>query len=228
MDVFPANFPMPKRALLLRDVARRILKLPERAVLRVGIDGVDGAGKTTFADELAELLRLSGRPIIRATADAFHNCKAIRYERGRSSPEGFFYDSYNYAALRQYLLDPLSPGGSAQYRAAAFDLSSDTPIVVPAQSAPFNSIFIFDGIFLHRMELKGYWDFSVFLDVAFEISIPRGASRGIGSPDPKAPRNRRYIEGQKLYFRLCKPRKHATLTIDNNDLAAPRIVRSSS
>ncbi len=197
-------------------------------MLRVAVDGVDGAGKTTFADELATCLRQQTRPVIRAGVDGFHHPREVRYRRGRGSPEGFFLDSYNYEALREALLDPLSPGGSGWFRTAIFDHVQDSAVVAPKQLAAPDALLVFDGIFLHRTELRAYWDFSVFLDVPFEISIPRGAGRGpgYGSPDPTASENRRYVEGQRLYFRECEPADHATLVIDNGNLAEPRIVRS--
>ncbi len=193
-------------------------------VVRVGVDGVDGAGKTYFADELAELLKASGRSTIRASVDGFHNPKAIRYRRGRGSPEGFFHDSYDYDQLWAALLDPLGPGGTARYRVAVFDHRADEPVQTPAQQASPGDILILDGIFLHRPELRAYWDYSIFLEVAFDISIPRGAQRGEGSPDPGAPENRRYVEGQKLYLRTCEPKRFATVTINNDDLLAPYVV----
>src|SRR4029453_49932 len=52
-------------------------------------------------------------------------------------------------------------------------------------------ILVFDGIFLHRPELRAYWDYSVFLEVAFAVSIPRGAQRDDSSPDPEAASNQR-------------------------------------
>src|SRR4029450_10948436 len=82
-----------------------------------------------------------------------------------------------------------------------------------------------DGIFLLRPELRTCWDYSIFLEVGFDVSIARGAARDHGSPDPDAPENRRYVEGQRLYLRTCEPRRHATVVIDNRDLAAPFIVR---
>jgi uridine kinase len=206
----------------MSEVAQRILRLSADRVQRVAIDGVDGAGKTMFADELAQTLAPSRRPIIRASVDSFHNPKAIRYRRGRESPEGFYLDSYNYSALKQMLLDPLSPGGCGKYRTAIFDCVSDSHVAAQQQQATMNSILIFDGIFLHREKLRFYWDFSLFLDVAFSISIPRGASRGQGSADPADEKNRRYVEGQKLYLQTA-PQKHANLIIDNDDLSSPRI-----
>jgi len=66
---------------------------------RVAIDGVDGSGKTTLADELVEPLRRAGRDVIRASVDGFHNPRVVRYTRGPDSPEGYFLDSFDYATL---------------------------------------------------------------------------------------------------------------------------------
>ncbi len=41
--------------------------------VRVGIDGVDAAGKTVLSDELAGSVRARGRHLIRASVDGFHN-----------------------------------------------------------------------------------------------------------------------------------------------------------
>jgi len=215
---------MSERQELLKLIATRILELPKDHILRVGIDGVDGAGKTFFANELAQMLEMSGRPIICASVDSFHNPKTHRYRLGKDSPEGFFRDSYNYQRLKEALLDPLSPGGSRRYRTAIFDHRTDKMISSPVELAGLGSILIFDGIFLHRPELSMYWDFSVFLDVGFDVSIPRGAQRGEGSFDPQAPENQRYVEGQRIYIRECEPKKHATVVVNNENLAAPYIV----
>ncbi|MGH3992404.1 MAG: hypothetical protein ACRDSN_08060 [Pseudonocardiaceae bacterium] len=43
-----------------------------------GIDSVDGAGKTRFADELAAALEARGRPVVRAGIDSFHHPRLIR------------------------------------------------------------------------------------------------------------------------------------------------------
>ncbi|CAN5588365.1 hypothetical protein BH24DEI1_BH24DEI1_17770 [soil metagenome] len=215
---------MADRQEILRTVADAVLALPTAHVLRVGIDGVDGAGKTVFADELARVLQGPDRTVIRASVDAFHHPKAVRYRLGRSSPEGFYRDSYDYAKLKEVLLEPLSPSGSGRYCTAAFDHVADAPVEAPEEQSVSGSILVFDGIFLHRAELREYWDYSVFLEVGFGVSIPRGAQRGVGSPDPKALENRRYVEGQKLYLRECDPKRYATTVIDNSDLAAPFIV----
>lgn len=219
---------MLQRQEVLGSVADRILRLPAHRISRVGVDGVDGAGKTMFADELAAVVRAKGSPVIRAGVDGFHNPSAVRYRRGRGSPEGFFEESYDYATLKAVLLDPLGNGGTGRYRTAAFDHTMDMPVSSPELQALPGSILVFDGIFLHRPELRDYWDVSIFLVADFAVSTARCAARDGTSLDPAVAANRRYVEGQRLYLRTCDPWARASLTIDNNDLSAPFIVRASN
>lgn len=214
-----------RRQRLLQALAARVRELPSNGVARVGVDGVDGAGKTYFADELAAILQASGRTTIRASVDGFHNPRVVRYQRGRTSPEGYYYDSYDYEQLKAALLDPLSPGGNRRYRTAAFDHRIDARVDMPERSAAAGDILIVDGIFLHRPELGAYWDCSVFLDVGFAVSMSRGAERDGGSPDPSAPENQRYVRGQELYLRLVDPMRCATIVVNNDDLDAPYVMR---
>src|SRR5262245_34997490 len=125
----------PAQPALLDQVAAAVLTLPGDGVARVAIDGVDGAGKTMFADELGDRLASSGRPLIRASVDGFHHPRAIRYRRGRTSPEGFYRDSYDYARLKRVLLDPLGPGGDRRFRRAIFDVAADAPVEAAEERA---------------------------------------------------------------------------------------------
>ncbi|MGA8575171.1 MAG: hypothetical protein WB609_05695 [Candidatus Cybelea sp.] len=208
-------------------VARRIEELGPAGIKRVAIDGVDGCGKSAFGDALAAVFGNLDRFVIRASVDDFHNPREVRYRLGRESPDGFYLDSYDYPAFIERLLRPLSPDGSRRYRLAAFDHVADRPVDAEERRAPEDAVLIVDGIFLHRAELRSFWDLSVFLDVPFEVSIPRGAARGEswGDPDLTSQYNRRYVEGQRRYLRECGPRERATIVIDNTDLSDPRIVR---
>lgn len=80
-------------------------------------------------------------------------------------------------------------------------------------------------MFLHRDELVDLWDLSIFLDVPFEVSVPRMATRGGTEPDPLHESQRRCVEGQKIYFRECSPSTRATLVIDNSDFENPYVSR---
>ncbi|HSK24652.1 MAG TPA: hypothetical protein VK906_15810 [Egicoccus sp.] len=196
--------------------------------MSVGIDGVDGAGKTHLADELAVVLTVRGIVTVRASVDGFHRPAAERHRRGRHSPEGFFLDSYDYDAMRRLLFEPLRPGGDRRGVLAIHDVDRDAAVDAPIEVVADPAVLLVDGIFLHRDELVDFWDLSVWLDVPFEVSVPRGASRGYGDPDPRSPANHRYVEGQRLYLRTCRPHERATFVVDNTDLDAPRLVRPAS
>jgi uridine kinase len=212
---------------LLARLANAIATLHTDRRIRVAIDGVDGAGKTVLADALAPLVIAKGRQVIRASVDDFHHPRAVRYARGRHSPDGFFLDSYDYAAFCRLLLDPLGPVGSRMYIAKHFDHRTDQPIAPRPQQAPSAAALIVDGIFLHRPELRAYWDLSIFLQVDFAVSRQRNATRE-GTPealDPDTPANRRYGCGQQRYLSECAPAQNADIVIDYNDLRAPRILK---
>lgn len=195
-----------------------------RRPVRVGVDGVDGAGKTTFADALADHLRAAGEHVVRVSADGFHQPRARRYRRGQTSPEGFFLDSYDYAALRREVLAPFGLGGDLRYRTAVHDVTSDRPVDEPRRTAPVHAVLVVDGIFLHRDELVDSWDVTVFLDVPFAETYRRMAVRDGCPPDPHDERNRRYLEGQRLYLARCDPARRATLVVDNTDPSAPTVL----
>ncbi|HET9140980.1 uridine kinase [Actinophytocola sp.] len=218
---------MSARSDLISELARRIAAIRTGPTTRVGVDGVDGAGKTVFADELGVALAALGRPVIRAGTDSFHNPLAVRYRLGPGSPEGFFRDSFDYATLRAVLLDPLGPGGTGRYRRAVFDHETDSAVDAPVQIAPPDAILVFDGIFTHRPELLPCWDYSIFLRVRFDTSVPRLAGRIGGSADPDHASHRRYVQGQRIYLAECRPEDRATVIVDNNDLAAPFLVRAA-
>jgi len=85
------------RAEILEQLAASIAAVRLDHPTRVAIDGVDGSGTTTLADELVKPLRRAGREVIRASVDGFHHPRAVRYTRGPDSPEGYYLDSFDYA-----------------------------------------------------------------------------------------------------------------------------------
>jgi uridine kinase len=78
---------------------------------------------------------------------------------------------------------------------------------------------------LHRPELRGIWDFSVFLDVPFGVTIARCAGRdGTGSPGPDDIAMAPYVRGQQRYLRECQPQATASAVLCNADFANPSLI----
>lgn len=187
----------------IADVAALIADRGDDCVF-VGIDGVDGAGKTTFADALA---RTVTRPVARISVDDFHNPSAVRYRRGRDSAKGFWLDAFDYERLIADVFRPLRQAG--RYRSAAHDLSSDAPLDAPWESAPPGCLVIVDGLFLQRAELAGQFDLVVYLDVPFEDAAERLRQRDGDRP------LERYVGASLIYFAECDPLSRADVVIDN-------------
>src|SRR6266568_8987151 len=174
------------RARLLFQLAEIIVSISHSHPLRVAIDGIDTAGKTMLADELAPLLEQQRRPVIRASIDGFHRPRCERYRRGPDSAEGYYEDSFDYASLREVLLHPLGPNGSRQYQRAVFDFRTDTPLPSREEEALANAVLLFDGVFLLRPELELLWDYRIFVNVDFEVALQRAIRRDmplLGPPE---------------------------------------------
>lgn len=217
-----------ERESFLHDLATRISSIPATHPLRVAIDGVDTSGKTTLADELIEPLTKLGRPVIRASIDRFHRPRKERYQRGKDSPEGYYFNSFNHQALIQELLQPLGPNGNLSYRTEVFDFRTDSELTQGQEVAPANAILLFDGVFLLRPELYDYWDVRIFLQVPFEKVLERASIRDAGLlGDVQEVERRyqiRYIPGQQLYLNAVHPEQKADIVVDNSDFNKPLII----
>jgi uridine kinase len=209
---------------LQHSLAARLAALTLDHPLRAGIDGVDAAGKTTFADTLAVTLAEIGRTVIRASVDGFHRPRAQRYRLGRHSPEGYYRDSFQNEAILARLLRPLGPGGSRRIVRAVFDYRTDASVVQAEEIVPLDAILLFDGVFLQRPELKPHWDATIFLAAPFAITVARAAIRDGWPTAVDDPANHRYVAGQQIYLDECRPADIASILIDNSDYAAPRVL----
>jgi len=214
------------RAACVEELAAAIANLRLGHPTRVALDGVDGVGKTTLADELVVPLRRLGREVVRASIDGFHNPRNTRYARGADSAEGYYLDSFDYGALESSLLQPL--GGGRAFRTAVFDYRVDAPVDVPPRPAPADAILLFDGVFLQRPELDGCWDVAIWVDAPFEVTVARAvtrdAARGGDSDGTRRKYRERYVPGQQIYMSRCRPRERADIVLHNADVGRPRLI----
>jgi uridine kinase len=195
---------------------------------RVAIDGVDGSGKTMLADELAERIEAVGRQAIRASIDDFAQPSDIRYRRDAESGDSYFLDAFDYPSARRVLLDPLGPRGDRRFRVASFDILSDRYVDSPLRTADANAILLCDGVFLQRPELDECWEFRIWADAPFDVTVPRAvardAARGFDAAARRTRYERRYVPGQQLYLTRCRPRERADVIVDNADVSAPSLI----
>lgn len=227
MSTPKASFKLP-RSKAIAALADRIAGLWPGHPVRVAIDGIDAAGKTSLADELVQPLTNRGRQVIRASIDGFHRPRAQRYHRGPNSAVGYYRDSFDLEALRSLLLDPLGPGGNLQYTPAAFDVRRDEPLPRRVYRAPLDAVLLMDGVFLLRPELASGWDFSIFVDISFETMVNRACERDqdwLGNSDEiRARYLRRYIPGQQIYMKEAQPHQVANIIFINDHPDQPELI----
>lgn len=212
----------PDQRATLDSIVDEFLQNYARGRTILAVDGLDGAGKTMFADALAERFDRAGHAVVRASIDGFHLPRAGRYARGTESPEGYYRDSYDYDRFRRFLIEPFKLGGSTGFVTEVFDHRADADVEMRWETTGANATLIVDGIFLQRPELRGLWNYAIWLDVEPELADDRVAARdGVGLRD-------RHRLGQKLYLAEANPRAAASAIIDNTAPEIPRRVFADS
>src|ERR1700704_1407755 len=96
--------PPTPRNEFLRELVGEIAHNYGHGRVIVAVDGIDGAGKTSFADDLAAVFREAGHDAFRASMEDFHRSRAERYREGRESPVSFYRDSFDYQTFRRVLV----------------------------------------------------------------------------------------------------------------------------
>ncbi len=218
-----------ERRAVIDTIASDIAQLELGHPVRVAVDGITAVGKTTFADQLADAVHALDRTCLRVSMDGFHHPRSTRYRQGRESPDGYYEDAYDFAALLRELLGPLGPGGSLLYRTAIIDLAADAALEVPPEPADPRLVLIVDGIFLQRPELDGGWDRLIFLRASFESARARGAARDAEQLGSVAEAERifkvRYHAAQARYLAEVEPERRADIVVEHDDPARPVIVQ---
>lgn len=209
----------PERRAFIEQLAGEILAHYPRGRLIIAVDGPDAAGKTIFADDLARELEKHGHAAFRASIDGFHRPSEFRYRKGRFSPEGCYEDSYDYSVLRRVLLEPFRMGGSTAFVTEAFDYVRDVQVEPKWLTGPPDLYLILDGVFLNRPELRGSWNFTVWVDADAAVRAERMLLRDEIEPDSE--RALRYSGAQELYERDARPRDAASAIVDNTDPDRP-------
>ncbi|MBS3741896.1 MAG: hypothetical protein KGY75_00930 [Candidatus Cloacimonetes bacterium] len=212
---------MKAKIKILRFIINRIKDIKENKPLLIGIDGIDTAGKTIFADRVQKYMLVDNifEPV-RISIDKFHNSQEKRYRKGEFSPKGFFEDSFNYEAIKTNVINPVKNLDNHIVE-GIYDFRTESELM--KNRIPINSdtVILFDGIFLNRDELYQFWDLSIFLKISFETMLDRALIRDLelfGSEEAVIKKyQRRYIPGEKIYLNNCQPERRADIVIDNND-----------
>jgi len=199
---------VPQKKDVLASIAEEYLHNYGRGRTILAVDGADTAATALFADDLATALRATGRTVFRASLADFRLPRAERVIRdsvgadsGVGDPAELGYRAaYDYAAFSRVLVEPFRMGGSTGFVPAFFDDARDAPAEPTWLTGPADAVLLVDGEFLNRQELRGLWNYSIWLD------DPNVDVRG----------------AQALYAAESAPRTTAVAIVDNTFPETPR------
>jgi uridine kinase len=197
--------------------------------LRVGIDGLTAAGKTSFGHELAQRISRAGRPVLRASLDDFKKPWRDRHLYDRESGEGYYRNAFDYAAVRRLLLEPAGAAGSGDCSLCSIDPLTQIDHSSEITPAAADAVLIVDGVFAFRPEINDHWDYRIWLHVDQETSLQRGARRDrdwAGSAAEAVHRDR-YLVAERIYIAEVDPIRLVDVVIDNAAFDRPRILNVS-
>lgn len=193
---------MHPRVAVLDEMAQAVAAMHVGRPLRVGIDGVDGAGKTMLGGELAQHLANLGRPCLQVSLDHFERPEMERYARGELSAEGYYLDAFDLDRFRAHVL---------------------------SVTAPETAVLMCDGVFIHRPELVDLWDATIFVEADLDVAAQRGAERNLAWVDSLADTHERYrmryMPAQQRYLQEQHPQERADFVVHNTMLRMPRLER---
>ncbi|MEV4376895.1 uridine kinase [Streptosporangium sp. NPDC049644] len=140
MDITPIS-----PSSLVEEVADRVDAEPRDSWVRVALDGAPAARPGDLADALVDPLRLRGREVLRVLSADFLRPASLRFEYGRTDPDSFYTDWFDYKGLVREVLGPLAPGRSGKVLPTLWDSTIDRATRAPYVTVAPGGVLLLAG-----------------------------------------------------------------------------------
>lgn len=184
------------------EILSRIRSLQtSRGVVLVGVDGCGGSGKSTLTRALVG--GAAGEAVM-VQMDDFYKPSAQRPTGDDKSIGG----NFDCDRLRRQVLEPLSRGEEGKYQ--RYDWNKDS--LAEWHTVPSRGIVVIEGVYSTREDLRGFYDFRIFVQCPYEVRLRRGIER-----DGEASRDtwvNLWMPAEEEYMDLQQPWRHASIKID--------------
>ncbi|CAG9621501.1 kinase [Sutcliffiella rhizosphaerae] len=183
----------------------------------VAIDGLSGAGKTTFSKILTSELNQHCLTIL-LHIDHYIVSRKDRYDTGYAPWYEYYQLQWDVPKLTSDLFIPLH-NNCTSLSLPLYDHPSDT---ISAQSVwvSTDSIILIEGVFLQRKEWRDFYDYRIFKDCPREIRYKRVLDRDryIGDYEERLEKyKQRYWPGEEHYLAIENPIVNATFVYEEQE-----------
>lgn len=182
--------------------------------LIIGIDGLGGSGKTTFAKAIEQELINQNCQAVTFHLDDHIVEREKRYRTGYEEWYEYYYLQWDVKNLTANLFEPLQSGCN-DISLAFYDKFTDSTVTKQISVSP-DSIVLIEGVFLQRHEWRRFYDFVFYLDCPREVRHERVLNRDlyIGEYEERLDKyQRRYWLAEKHYMDIVKPIMNADVVI---------------
>lgn len=179
----------------------------------VGIDGLGGAGKSTYSKKLTCELNTSKCFVYNIHLDHLIVERNRRYDTHYEEWYEYYYLQWDVCGIVHELLKPLRHSMSIvlPFYESKTDAISPTRVDVPQ-----DSIILIEGIFLQRREWRTYYDVVIYLHCSEEVRHKRVITRDtyIGNYEARVEKyQKRYWPAENHYLKLIDPCHLADIVI---------------
>ncbi|SDZ20277.1 uridine kinase [Evansella caseinilytica] len=176
----------------------------------VGIDGLGGAGKTTFVNKLQQTVKTRNCEAVILHLDDYIVETRKRYDTGHDEWYEYYYFQWDIQLLEAELFQKLHDN-SSDLTLPLYERSTDTVIAEELELPPATVVLI-EGVFLQRKEWREYFDFVIFIDCTPEARAERVLNRDlyIGDYQTRLKKyKQRYWQAEDYYMNSENPKSGA-------------------
>lgn len=184
----------------------------------IGVDGLGGAGKSTFVNSLKLQLQNENYYSYVLHIDDFIHPKCIRYDLSKEEWDCYYNVQWRYDYLVKEILSPIKNGEIIDKQIERYNREADE-YFTQRLNLVHGSVLILEGIFLQRKELKTYLDYTIYLDVPREVRLNRVLARDGyigGLEDIKSKYEHRYFPAEEKYTLEYSPIETADFVLKNS------------
>jgi len=193
--------------------------------LIVGINGVDGVGKTHFTQEVAFSLISHGLPVSILHMDSFTNPFDVRHS-GPTKADNYYNRTFDFNSVKN-MLKLIRQGLLFNKDFVHPDPNDDSrPVKHSYDIRSKNCVLLVEGVYIFRPEMVEYFDYKIYLGMPLDSMLDRGAVRDVerfGDASTSKYEDK-YIPAQRMYITEANPARAADYVIDFTDWKIPRII----